>query len=84
MNLLTLNHRNGADVRGYFVWSMMDNFEWADGYSSQYGLYYVDRRTLERIPKLSAKWYKNFLAVDASRNSKNITSIVSEIAKVEI
>ncbi|OAY54936.1 beta-glucosidase 18 isoform X1 [Manihot esculenta] len=76
--------RNGADVRGYFVWSMMDNFEWADGYSSQYGLYYVDRRTLERIPKLSAKWYKNFLAVDASRNSKNITSIVSEIAKVEI
>lgn len=76
--------RNGADVRGYFVWSMMDNFEWANGYSSQYGLYYVDRRTLERIPKLSAKWYKNFLAVDASRNGKNITSIVSEIAKVEI
>uniref|UniRef100_A0A6N2LMW4 Beta-glucosidase n=1 Tax=Salix viminalis TaxID=40686 RepID=A0A6N2LMW4_SALVM len=54
--------RNGADVRGYFVWSLIDNFEWIDGYSQQFGLYYVDRQTLERVPKLSAKWYKKFLA----------------------
>lgn len=54
--------RNGADVRGYFVWSLVDNFEWIDGYSQRYGLYYVDRQTLERVPKLSAKWYKKFLA----------------------
>lgn len=39
----------------------MDNFEWVDGYSERFGLYYVDRLTLERIPKLSAKWYGNFI-----------------------
>ncbi|KAJ4726266.1 Beta-glucosidase, partial [Melia azedarach] len=46
--------RNGADVRGYFVWSLMDNLEWIDGFSVTYGLYYVDRQTLQRTPKLSA------------------------------
>ncbi|XWS11076.1 hypothetical protein CRYUN_Cryun38cG0052700 [Craigia yunnanensis] len=60
--------RNGADVRGYFVWSLMDNFEWAGGYSTTFGLYYVDHRTLKRIPKLSAKWYEDFLA-NRSRGS---------------
>ncbi|KAK4839098.1 hypothetical protein QYF36_019107 [Acer negundo] len=53
--------RKGADVRGYFVWSFMDSLEWNGGFSVSYGLYYVDRRTLERIPKLSALWYKKFL-----------------------
>lgn len=61
--------RNGADVRGYFVWSLVDNFEWIDGYSQRYGLYYVDRQTLERVPKLSAKWYKNFLANGSSNHN---------------
>ncbi|KAF2285994.1 hypothetical protein GH714_009557 [Hevea brasiliensis] len=81
--LLTLNYRDGADVGGYFVRSMIDNFEWIDGYSVRYGLYYVDRQTLKRMPKLSAKWYKNFLTVDATSNSnssnifkrKNIMSV---------
>ncbi|KAK9688951.1 hypothetical protein RND81_09G024200 [Saponaria officinalis] len=54
--------RKGAKVKGYFAWSLLDNFEWADGYSPTYGLYYVDRNTLERIPKLSATWYTKFLA----------------------
>lgn len=66
---LTHCHRNGADVRGYFVWSLVDNFEWIDGYSQRYGLYYVDRQTLERVPKLSAKWYKNFLANGSSNHN---------------
>ncbi|GMJ11460.1 beta-glucosidase 47 [Hibiscus trionum] len=54
--------RKGADVRGYFIWSLMDNFEWAGGYSSRFGLYHVDRATMERVPKLSAKWFRHFLA----------------------
>ncbi|XP_074319408.1 beta-glucosidase 16-like isoform X2 [Silene latifolia] len=54
--------RKGANVKGYFAWSFMDNFEWADGYEPRYGLYYVDRTTQKRVPKLSAKWYAGFLA----------------------
>nr|QJC44971.1 beta glucosidase 8 [Stevia rebaudiana] len=53
--------RGGADVRGYFTWSFMDSYEWLKGYDVRFGLYYVDRQTLTRIPKLSARWYKNFL-----------------------
>ncbi|XVF04154.1 hypothetical protein REPUB_Repub05bG0057700 [Reevesia pubescens] len=60
--------RNGADVRGYFLWSLMDNFEWAGGYSSMFGLYYIDRQTMKRMPKLSAIWYEDFLA-NRSRGS---------------
>lgn len=56
-----LNDRNGADVRGYFVWSLMDSYEWLQGYDVRFGLYYVDRKTLTRRSKLSAKWYKDFL-----------------------
>jgi beta-glucosidase len=46
-----------VDVRGYFVWSLLDNFEWADGYSKKFGLHHVDMRTLARTPKMSARWY---------------------------
>ncbi|XP_076925519.1 beta-glucosidase 18-like [Bidens hawaiensis] len=58
---LAKSMREGADVRGYFVWSLLDSYEWLEGYNVRFGLYYVDRQTLTRIPKLSAKWYKNFL-----------------------
>jgi len=47
----------GVDVRGYFVWSLLDNFEWAYGYGKRFGIVYVDYETQERIPKASAKWF---------------------------
>jgi beta-glucosidase len=47
----------GADVRGYFIWSLLDNFEWGAGYASRFGLVYVDYATQRRIPKASARWY---------------------------
>ncbi|RRT70433.1 hypothetical protein B296_00036462 [Ensete ventricosum] len=53
--------RKGADVRGYFVWSLIDNFEWLYGYTKRFGLHYVDFNTQKRAPKLSARWYQQFL-----------------------
>lgn len=50
-----------TDLRGYFQWSLMDNFEWAKGYSERFGLIYVDYRTQERIPKDSAYWYRDVI-----------------------
>ncbi|HVH50629.1 MAG TPA: GH1 family beta-glucosidase [Gaiellaceae bacterium] len=52
---------DGAPVKGYFVWSLFDNFEWAMGYSKRFGLVYVDYPTLERVPKDSFYWYRDFI-----------------------
>jgi beta-glucosidase len=52
----------GVDVRGYFVWSLFDNFEWAFGYSKRFGIVYVDYANGNRIPKDSALWYRDFIA----------------------
>lgn len=48
---------DGADVRGYYLWSLLDNFEWAYGYEKRFGAVYVDYATLTRTPKSSALWY---------------------------
>ncbi|RWR77818.1 beta-glucosidase 12 isoform X1 [Cinnamomum micranthum f. kanehirae] len=54
--------REGVDVRGYFAWTLLDNFEWADGYSVRFGMYYVDfENGSKRYPKHSAHWFKKFL-----------------------
>jgi beta-glucosidase len=51
----------GVDVRGYFVWSLLDNFEWAQGYSKRFGIVHVDFDTLERTPRDSAYWYRDVI-----------------------
>lgn len=54
--------REGVNLQGYYAWSFLDNFEWAEGYSKRFGLVYVDYRTQERIPKASARWYADQIA----------------------
>jgi beta-glucosidase len=51
----------GVPLRGYFVWSLLDNFEWSLGYSKRFGLVYVDYPTLERVPKDSFYWYRDLI-----------------------
>ncbi|GHF50785.1 beta-glucosidase [Deinococcus metalli] len=51
----------GAEVRGYFVWSLLDNFEWAEGFSQRFGLVHVDYATQARTPKDSYRWFQTFL-----------------------
>jgi beta-glucosidase len=53
--------KEGADVRGYFVWSLLDNFEWGSGYSQRFGITYVDYPTQRRIPKASFRWYTGLI-----------------------
>ena len=52
----------GVPLRGYFAWSLLDNFEWAWGYWKRFGLIYIDYATLERVPKGSFYWYRDFIA----------------------
>jgi len=54
----------GVDLRGYFLWSLMDNFEWSWGYTRRFGIVHVDYETQERTPKASARWYRELMAGD--------------------
>ena len=63
-NYLRSLHRGiseGVPVKGYFLWSLLDNFEWADGYEKRFGITYVDFKTQKRTPKLSAAFYKQVI-----------------------
>jgi beta-glucosidase len=55
----------GVDLRGYFVWSLLDNFEWALGYDKRFGIVHVDYHTLVRTPKDSALWYGDAIRANA-------------------
>ena len=55
----------GVPVKGNFVWSAMDNLEWNSGYGSRFGMVYVDFKTQQRIPKLSAMWYREAIRRNA-------------------
>ena len=59
---------SGVDVRGYFHWSLLDNFEWSEGYNERFGLIYLDYATGKRTPKDSAAWY----AKVAETNGNNL------------
>ena len=61
-----LAKKEGARVNGYFVWTFMDNFEWAEGYYPKFGLVHVDFETQKRIIKDSGKWYAAFLDTNLS------------------
>jgi beta-glucosidase len=67
-NYLTHLHRAVSEnypVKGYFLWSLMDNFEWADGYGKRFGVYHVDFKRQKRTPKRSALWYREVIARNA-------------------
>ena len=52
---------NGIKLKGYFLWTFMDNFEWALGFTKRFGIHYVDFKTGIRTPKSSAKWYSEVI-----------------------
>jgi beta-glucosidase len=53
--------KKGINVKGYFVWTLVDNFEWREGYAPRFGLIYNDFKTQQRIVKQSGYWFKSFL-----------------------
>ncbi|GAA1935238.1 GH1 family beta-glucosidase [Kitasatospora viridis] len=62
LTALAQAHAQGVDVRGYFTWSLMDNFEWAEGYEQRFGLVHVDYATQRRTPKASYAWYRDAIS----------------------
>ena len=59
--------RAGVDVQGYFLWSLLDNFEWNSGYAKRFGIVHVDYDTQVRTPKASALWYRDLVAAQRNR-----------------
>ena len=60
----------GADVRGYFIWSLLDNFEWGAGFANRFGIVHVDFKSLKRTPKASARWYRDMIAEARASRSR--------------
>ncbi|KAG6555728.1 hypothetical protein Mapa_002966 [Marchantia paleacea] len=64
LSYLLLAMRDGARVRGYFAWSLLDSFEWFDGYNVGFGLVAIDRKNMTRYPKASTGWWEGFMRAD--------------------
>jgi beta-glucosidase len=64
---------DGVPLHGYFVWSLLDNFEWGQGYAKRFGLHWVDYTSLERLPKDSAFWYRNVVAANAVSDGASVS-----------
>jgi beta-glucosidase len=64
---------DAVPVAGYFVWSLLDNFEWAHGYTQRFGIVHVDFDTLERVPKSSYAWYRDFIARQRATTTSRAT-----------
>ena len=60
----------GVKLRGYFVWSLLDNFEWEEGYSRRFGVIYVDFKTLKRAPKASYQWLTQFIKTNSHQKQR--------------
>ena len=73
---------DGVDVRGYFVWSLLDNFEWELGYEKRFGIVYVDYATQRRIPKRSALWYRDLIAARTAGGERWRRSRSTGVTKV--
>jgi beta-glucosidase len=66
---------SGVPLRGYFAWSLLDNFEWAWGYWKRFGLVFVDFATLERVPKGSFYWYRDLIAAQRAQGADDVYAV---------
>lgn len=73
----------GVDLRGYWVWSFLDNFEWSFGYSARFGIVYVDYPTLKRTPKASFYWFQYLISTNRVPQSVYTTKTIGEVALYE-
>ncbi|GKV51728.1 hypothetical protein SLEP1_g58355 [Rubroshorea leprosula] len=79
LSYLSKTIKEGVDVRGYFIWSFLDNFEWGEGYTIRYGITYVDYvNGLQRYFKNSALWFHNFLKKENIASATNSSLLYYE------
>lgn len=84
LRALSRASREGVDIRGYCCWSLMDNFEWAEGFRMRFGLTYVDFQTLERIPKDSFYFYKQIIESNGGCLADSMPEIEARVRHVRV